>query len=173
MDEIKEHIKKKKWLVDPKEDQFFHYYKIAQECCKSNKVEDLVSAILLYNQLVEKILRDIIIVSIIVMKAKIWPEKVELDINLNRATFGKMIEYFKRFAIEKYNRSVIIKYLNGILPIRNKVIHKIFDIENLNEELKDYFGKADELVLMLNGYYNSIAEHILYDFENFDFSKLL
>lgn len=173
MNEIKEHIVNKEWMNDPKEDIFFKYYKIAQKCSKSKSVKDLVSGTLLYNQLVEKSLKDTIIISIIVIKAKSWPEEVELDLNFDRATFGKLVEYFKKFALKKYNRDIIIKYLNDILPIRNKVIHKIFDIEDINKELVDYFGKADELVLLLNGYYNAIAENILYDLEEFDFNNLI
>lgn len=173
MNEIKEHIINKEWIDDPKTDIFFKYYKIAQKCSKSKNVEDLVSGTLLYNQLVEKSLRDTIIISIIVIKAKAWPEKVELDLNFDKATFGKLVEYFKRFALKKYNRDIIVKYLNDILPIRNKVIHKIFDIEDINKELADYFVKADELVLLLNGYYNSIAENILYDLEGFNFNNLV
>ena len=65
------------------------------------------------------------------------------------------------------------KYLKDILPIRNKIIHSIFDFNDVKNELKDYFIKADELIIMLNGYYNSIAEDISYDFKKFDFNNLL
>ena len=173
MNEIKKHIKNKEWLVDPKAKQFFHYYQIAKKCSKSNTIEKLVTGTLLYNQLVEKILKETIIISIIVVKAKIWPEKIEFNLDFDKATFGKLIEYYKKYAIKKYNRDIIIKYLKDILPIRNEIIHSIFSIEDMKKDLKNYFDKADELISLLNEYYNSIAAHILYDFEGFDFNKLL
>lgn len=173
MNEVSEHIKNKEWLIDSKIDKFFYYYRIAEKCSKSSKIEDLVSGVLLYNQLVEKILKETIIISVIVMKAKLWPERVSFYLDFEKATFGKLIQYYKNFAIKKYNRDIIVKYLKDILPIRNKVIHSLFDIDDINKELLDYFGKSDELIMMLNGYYNSIAENILYDLENFDFNNLL
>lgn len=173
MNEINEHIRNKEWLIDSKADKFFYYYRLAQKCSKSDETEDLVSGVLLYNQLVEKILKETIIISIIVIKAKLWPERVSFDLDFEKATFGKLIQYYKSFAIKKYNRDIIAKYLKDILPIRNKVIHSLFDVDDINKELQDYFEKSDELIMMLNGYYNSIAENILYDLEDFDFNNLL
>lgn len=173
MDLIREHIKNKCWTFDPKEEKKFYFYKIAEKCSQSNKVEDLVSGVLIYNQLIEESLIETIIISIIYVKAKTWPKKIMLDLDFDRATFGKQIEYFERFAIEEVNRDVIKKYLKDILKIRNKVIHHLFDIENFNDELEDYYGKANDLFILLIQYYNDISEHILYELEEFDFNNLL
>ena len=173
MDLIREHIKNKCWTFDPKEEKKFYFYKIAERCSNSNKVEDLVSGVLIYNQLIEESLIETIIISIIYVKAKTWPKKIMFDLDFDRATFGKQIEYFERFAIEEVNRDVIKKYLKDILKIRNKVIHHLFDIENFNDELEDYYGKANELFILLIQYYNDISEHILYELEEFDFNNLL
>ena len=69
-------------------------------------MEDLVSGVLIYNQLIEESLIETII-SIIYVKAKIWPKKIMFDLDFDRATFEKQIEYFERFAIEEVNKDVI------------------------------------------------------------------
>lgn len=173
MNLIREHIKNREWTCDPKEEKKFYYFKIAEKCSKSDKVEDLVSGTLIYNQLIEQSLAETIILSIIYVKAKTWPKKITFDLNFDKATFGKQIEYFEKFAIEEANRDVIIKYLKDVLKVRNKVIHRLFDIENFNKELEEYYGKTNELFILLIQYYNDISEHILYELEDFDFDNLL
>lgn len=173
MNLIREHIENREWTYDSKEEKKNYYFKIAEKCSKSEKIEDLVSGTLIYNQLIEQSLIEAIVLSIVYVKTKMWPNKIEFNIDFEKATFGKQIEYFEKFAVEEVNRDVIIRYLKDILKIRNKVIHRLFDIKNFNKELEDYFGKAHELFMLLIQYYNDIAEHILYEFEGFDFDNLL
>ncbi len=173
MDLIREHIKNREWTFDTKEEKKFYYFKMAEKCSQSDKVEDLVSGTLIYNQLIEQSLIEVIILSIIYVKAKAWPKKIKFDLNFDKATFGKQIDYFEKFVIEEANRDIIIKYLKEVLKIRNKVIHHLFDIDNFNKELEEYFGKANKLFILLIQYYNDIAEHILYELEDFDFDKLI
>lgn len=111
--------------------------------------------------------------SIIYIKSKTWSQKIKFDLNFDKATFGKQIEYFERFTIEEVNRGVIIKYLRDVLKIRNRLIHHLFEIEKFNEELKEYFEKSNKLFILLIQYYNDISEHILYELEDFNFDRLL
>ena len=173
MDLIKEHIKNEEWIFDPKEDKKMYFFKIAEKCSKSNRIEDLVSGTLIYNQLIEQSLVETIILSIIYVKARIWPKNVKLNLDFDKATFGKQIDYFEKYSIEEYNREINIKYLKDILKIRNKVIHHLFDISNFKNELEEYFEKANQLFMLLIEYYNAISEHIFYELGNFDFNKLL
>ena len=98
-------------------------------------------------------MKETIICSISYIKAEIWPSSVQMNLDFDKATFGNLIEYFKQFAIKEYNRDIILKYLRDIKKTRNDTVHRLFeiqDIKNLKNELKNYYGKAYELVILLN-----------------------
>lgn len=165
MDEVVNYMINKEWEKDYRAERKTYLLNVAVECETSNKTSDLIGGMLIYNQLVEQFLKETIIVSIGYIKAEIWPAKVKMNLDFDKATFGVLIEYFKQFAIEEYNRDIIIKYLNDTKKTRNNMVHRLFEIEkikDLKSELKDYYGKSYELVMLLNEYYNQITNK-LYD----------
>ena len=156
MDEVIEFMLNKDWEKDYKKERKTYLLNIAKECEKSKKIADIIGGILIYNQL----LKETIICSISYIKAEIWPSIVQMNLDFDKATFGNLIEYFKQFAIKEYNRDIILKYLRDIKKTRNDTVHRLFeiqDIKNLKNELKNYYGKAYELVILLNEYYDQIC----------------
>lgn len=99
-----------------------------------------------------------------------------MDINISKLTFGKLIEYFKKFVIKKYNREILIKYLEELNRQRNEIVHKLFDFEEVMQietKLIEYGEMSDEVIGLLLEYYNSISEE-LFDLEKrVNFESLL
>ncbi len=165
MDEVINFMINKDWEKDYKRERKIFLLNIATECEKSDKTADVIGGILIYNQLIEQLLKETIICSIGYIKAEIWPASVQMNLSFDKATFGTLIEYFKQFAIKEYNRDVILKYLKDIKKMRNDVVHNLFDvpdIKNIKNGLKDYYGKSYELFMLLNEYYDQICWN-LYD----------
>ncbi len=158
----------KEWKKDYKRERKNFLLTIAKKCENSDEISDIIGGMLIYNQLIEQLLKEIIICSIQYIKAEIWPTSVRMNLNFDKATFGTLIEYFKQFAVEEYNYDVITKHLNSIKKTRNNVVHHLFDIpdiENIKYELKEYYDKSYKLVLLLNKYYDQISYN-LHDLEN-------
>jgi hypothetical protein len=91
------------------------------------------------------------------VRAEIWPTNIELNIQTSKATFGKLIEYFKKFVIKKYNRDILIEDLEELNINRNKLVHNLFDIKdesNLKKELEKYEEISEEVIQLLIEYYN-------------------
>jgi hypothetical protein len=100
--------------------------------------------------------------SIHYIKARIWPVSVDLEVELDNATFGKMIEYFRQFATVEPNREKILSDLRKFNIKRNQVVHDLFDIENLEnlaQELNDYADLADEIIWLLTEYDKQVCEN--------------
>ena len=171
MKETIEHIKSGENSV--RQDKTIHYWKIAKKCKDSKKEKDLIVGVLLYNQLIEQFLKDAIYTSIVFLKVSIYPNKIYIKLDLDSFTYGQLIKYFKNVAIIDYNREIIIQYLNDIKPIRNKIVHNLFDINDIKIELKDYYEKSEELFMLLLEYYNSMLNKIYDSYWEFDFNKLL
>ncbi len=68
--------------------------RMAQSNMKSNKLENKIGGVLILNQIIEQLLREVIISSITYKKEEIWPSEVELTIQTSKATLGKLIDFF-------------------------------------------------------------------------------
>ena len=175
-DEVLEYMINKEWTKESKIEGKIHLFKMAQESIKSEKLQDKIGGVLILNQVIEQLLREIIIASLSYVRAEIWPTEVELNIQTSKATFGKLIEYFKRFAIKKYNREILIKDLEKLNMNRNKLVHNLFDIKdesNLKEELKKYEEISDEVIELLIEYYNAISDGFFELTDRVDFESLI
>lgn len=162
-DEVLEYMVNKEWTKESKIEGKLYLFRMAQESIKSDKLQNKIGGVLIINQVIEQLLREIIIASLSYVRAEIWPTNIELNIQTSKATFGKLIEYFKKFAIKKYNREVLIKDLEELNINRNKLVHNLFDIKdesNLKKELEKYEEISDELIQLLFEYYNAISEEL-------------
>lgn len=103
----------------------------------------------------------IVDLSVNYIKAEIWPASFALKIDHERASFGKIIDYFKQYATIEYNRDILLDYLVKYKKKRNEVVHKLFDIadmEHLAAELDNYSLLADEILKLLIEYDNQVCE---------------
>lgn len=175
-DEVLEFMINREWCKESKIEGKLYLLKRAQESKEANQLSTRIGGMLIYNQIVEQLLKEIIICSIGYIKAEIWPSSVQMDINISKLTFGKLIEYFKKFVIKKYNREILIKYLEELNRQRNEIVHKLFDFEEVMQietKLIEYGEMSDEVIGLLLEYYNSISEE-LFDLEKrVNFESLL
>ena len=161
-DDLIRYIKSRKWAEDQKTDRKMFLFRQAQKSKEAPDFAGKIGGILIYNQVIEQFLADIVEMSIFYIKAKLWPVTVEMDVELDKATFGKVIEYFRQFATVEKNRDLILSNLRKFNTKRNEVVHDLFDVEDLRklyDELAEYAELADEIILMLDEYDNQVCRN--------------
>lgn len=163
------------WSADQKTQRKRYLCHLARQCKQDTDIASKIGGMLIYNQVIEQYLHDIIEMSIYYIKAEIWPVAVNLDIDLDKATFGKMIEYFKQFATVEPNRELILSHLNKFNAKRNQVVHDLFDIQDLKQlavELDAYADLADEIITLLTEYDDQVCENFCELDRRVNFKKL-
>lgn len=159
---VVKYMKERQWATDQKTERKRYMCRLARQSKTDPDIASKIGGMLIYNQVIEQFLSDIIRMSIYYIKARIWPVAVSLDIDLEKATFGKMIEYFKQYATVEPNRELILSLLTKFNTKRNQVVHDLFDINDLSRlaiELNDYAELADEIIALLTEYDNQVCEN--------------
>lgn len=175
-DSIVEYMVNRKWAVDEKTERKRYLFRLAQKSKSDPDFAGKIGGILIYNQVMEAFLCDIIDMSIHYIKAEVWPVSVSLEVELDKATFGKLIEYFKQFATVESNRDVILSFLKKFNIKRNEVVHDLFDIRDLDRlalELQEYAELADKIVRLLADYDRQVYENFCELEKRVDFRKYL
>ena len=176
MDEVLNFMIKREWEDDSKEERKLYLHRLAQDGMRQKEITDKIGSMLIYNQIIEQLLKEVLVASVAYIKAEIWPSSVLFDLDLDKATFGKQIEFFRRFAIKEYNREIILDYLNRMKKQRNEVVHKLFSIDDLDllgEQLIAFGDLATETMMLLLEYYNQICWRLYDLYERVDFSELV
>lgn len=161
-DAVIRYMANKGWRADEKKERKRYLYQAAQRSKSDNDIAGKIGGMLIYNQVIEQMLVDIVEMSIHYIKAEIWPVSVELEVDLEKATFGKLIEYFKQFATVEPNRELILSYLKKYNLKRNQVVHDLFDFQDLEKlalELNAYAELADEIIRLLSEYDSQVCEN--------------
>lgn len=174
-DEVLEYMTNKEWTKESKIERKKSLVRMAKSNMKSKKLENKIGGVLILNQIIEQLLREVIISSIAYIKAEIWPSEVELTIQTSKATLGKLIELFKKFVIKEYNREVLIKLLERLLIYRNKLVHNLFDIKDVKsicKELMEYDKLSESVIELLIEYYNAISEQLFELDQRVNFNSL-
>lgn len=164
------YMKEHQWERDHQQERKRYMCRLARQSKQDPDIASKIGGMLIYNQVIEQYLADIITMSIFYIKAKIWPVSVSLEIDLEKATFGKMIDYFQRYATVEPNQEQILSYLTKFNAKRNQVVHDLFDIRDLDalaRELNEYAQLADEIIDLLSEYDRQVCEN----FRQLDRSK--
>lgn len=159
---IVEYMDNRKWETQQKNRRRQYLHRLAQQSKSDPDIASKIGGMLIYNQLIEQFLADIVQMSIYYIKAKIWPVSVSLDADLDKATFGKVIEYFTQFATVEPNRELILSHLKKFNTKRNQVVHDLFDIEDLKQlaqELDEYAELAEEILRLLTEYESQVRDN--------------
>lgn len=159
---ILEYMDNRQWASDAKQERKRYMFRLAQYSKQDPDVSSKIGGMLIYNQVIEQWLKDIVMLSIYYIKAEIWPVTVSLDVDIEKATFGKVIEYFTQFATIEDNREQILSYLKKHNAKRNQVVHDLFDIEDIRAlrfELDEYAELADEIIRLLADYEDQVCEN--------------
>ena len=159
---ISDYMRNQNWQADQKKGRRRYLHRLAQQSRKDPDIASKIGGMLIYNQVIEELLTSIVEMSINYIKAEIWPVSVSLEMDLEKATFGKIIEYFTQFATVEPNRELILSHLKKFNIKRNQVVHDLFDIEDLSKlgrELDEYARLADEILRLLTDYEEQVCEN--------------
>lgn len=175
MDEIVEYMVKEAWKTDLKRKRKLELWNLAKESQQDVDVSHKIGGLLIYNQLIDEFLKDLVEYSIYYIKAEIWPASFALKIDFEKKTFGQNIKCFEQYATVEPNRELLIKYLKRFNKKRNQVVHNLFvieDMQKLKEEIHEHFYLADEIIQLLVEYDNNVCEEFVdlcnrVDFEYF------
>ena len=159
---ISDYMRNQNWQADQKKGRRRYLHRLAQQSRNDPDIASKIGGMLIYNQVIEELLTSIVEMSINYIKAEIWPVSVSLEMDLEKATFGKIIEYFTQFATVEPNRELILSHLKKFNIKRNQVVHDLFDIEDLGklgQELDEYARLADEILRLLTDYEEQVCEN--------------
>lgn len=174
MDKIVRYMSEGNWKDDEKAGRKRYLFELAQESKSQIEISHKIGGMLIYNQVIEEFLKDIVEYSVNYIKAEIWPAQVQMKFDFSKATFGNLINQFKQYATIEHNRDIIIKELTLYKEKRNQVVHNLFNIEDfdkLSSELNEYALIADEIVYLLIEYDNSICEKFCDLADRIDFNE--
>jgi len=173
MDSIITYMKNGMWKDDLKFERKMYLRQLAKKSSKRTNIASKIGGMLIYNQLIEECLKDLVEYSAYYIKATMWPTQIDLSFDFSKSTFGGIIQSFQRYVLIEYNRDIIIDELKNYGKKRNEVVHHLFDIHDLSvlgAELDEYALRADEILSLLFEYDNAICEEFCELCENVDFS---
>lgn len=162
--DIAAYMTQRKWLEDNRLQRRKYLIRLARQSKQDPDIASKIGGMLMWNQVIEQMLKDIVETSIWYIKARIWPVEVELHIDLDSATFGKIIDYFRQYAILESDREEILSHLKRFNSKRNQVVHDLFDIpdlKKLGQELDGYASLAEELLQLLEQYDSQVCDNFL------------
>lgn len=168
------YIRERKWAIDQNTDRKMFLFRIAKRSTENQDFAAKIGGILIYNQVIEQFLADIIEMSIYYLKAAALPAQIHLEAELDKATFGKTIESFRQYAVITPNQEKILSYLRKFNTKRNQIVHDLFGVEDLAQlyrELTAYSELADEIILLLDEYDNQICKQFCQLEQQRDFYK--
>lgn len=157
---VADYMTNRRWEADRRASRKRYLFRLAQQSKTDRDIASKIGGMLIYNQLIEQCLTDIVEMSVYYIKAELWPVSVELDLDIDKATFGKVIEYFRQFASIAPNRELILSHLKKHNSKRNQVVHDLFDIQDLGRlarELDEFAELADEILKLLMEYDDEIC----------------
>ena len=160
--EIIEYMVRREWAMDKRIERKKQLFRLAQQSKQESDIAHKIGGMLIYNQVIEQYLADIIDMSIHYIKADLWPVTIDLQVDADKATFGKAIEYFRQYATIEPNRELLLKDLKKYNIKRNLVVHDLFDIQDLDrlsKELDEYAALADSILKLLADYETEVRKN--------------
>lgn len=143
------------WETDQKLERKRYLCQLARKSKKSPDISQKIGGMLIYNQVIEEYMKDIVSLSICYVKAEIWPAAMGIDPDTESATMGKLIDYFRQYALQAPNLDRILTLLKKFNVKRNQVVHDLFDIPDLDalsKDLNHYISLAQNLIRLLDEY---------------------
>ncbi len=154
-------MKEKDWRIDKLKKRKLELLKPVRNIHNTSSMPRKIGGILMWQQVIEQFLKEIIQISVSYVKAEIWPAKIDLRVDLDEKTFGSIIRLYENFSVDFENKDKTVEILKNINKNRNKVVHKIFEVETL-ETLEDYFeynfDNYQGLLELLLDHYISICD---------------
>ena len=173
---IFESMKNKEWWIDKFKARKLELISSCRRISSNSSISRKIGGLLLWQQVIEQFLKEIIQISLTYVKAEIWPTKIDLKIDYDRKTFGQIIDMYKNYSVDYEDRPKIIGYLKTINDNRRMVTHKMFNVEDL-EELENLFKSSydihEDLLQLLLNHYILIGDNLEELNDRVDFEHLL
>lgn len=173
---IFESMKNKEWWIDKFKARKLELISSCRRISSNSSISRKIGGLLLWQQVIEQFLKEIIQISLTYVKAEIWPTKIDLKIDYDRKTFGQIIDMYKNYSVDYEDRPKIIGYLKSINDNRRMVTHKMFNVEDL-EELENLFKSSydihEDFLQLLLDHYILIGDNLEELNDRVDFEHLL
>lgn len=173
---IFESMKNKDWWIDKFKARKIELISSCRRINSNSSISRKIGGLLLWQQVIEQFLKEIIQISLTYVKAEIWPTKIDFKIDYDKKTFGQIIDMYKNYSVDYEDRPKIIGFLKTINDNRRMVTHKMFNVEDL-EELENLFKSSydihEELLQLLLDHYILIGDNLEELNDRVDFEHLL
>lgn len=160
---IFEAMKNKDWWIDKFKSRKIELIRSCSKINYNSSISRKIGGLLLWQQVIEQFLKEIIQISLTYVKAEIWPTKIDFKIDYDRKTFGQVIEIYKNYSVDYEDRPKILEHLKTINDNRRTITHTMFEIENL-EDLEDIFESSynihEELLQLLLDHYILVGNNL-------------
>ena len=160
---IFEAMKNKDWWIDNFKSRKIELIRSCRKINSNSSISRKIGGLLLWQQVIEQFLKEIIQISLTYVKAEIWPTKIDFKIDYDRKTFGQVIEIYKNYSVDYEDRPKILEHLKTINDNRRTITHKMFEVENL-EDLEDIFESSynihEELLQLLLDHYILVGNNL-------------
>lgn len=160
---IFEAMKNKDWWIDKFKSRKIELIRSCRKINSNSSISRKIGGLLLWQQVIEQFLKEIIQISLTYVKAEIWPTKIDFKIDYDRKTFGQVIEIYKNYSVDYEDRPKILEHLKTINDNRRTITHKMFEVENL-EDLEDIFESSynihEELLKLLLDHYILVENNL-------------
>lgn len=172
---IFEAMKNKDWWIDKFKSRKIELIRSCRKINSNSSISRKIGGLLLWQQVIEQFLKEIIQISLTYVKAEIWSTKIDFKIDYDRKTFGQVIEIYKNYSVDYEDRPKILEHLKTINDNRRTITHKMFEVENL-EDLEDIFESSynihEELLKLLLDHYILVENNLedlktMVDWEDF------
>lgn len=138
---------------------------IADKQFANKSLEGYLSSILIYHQVVEELLINLLKLSNLYVQAEIWPTKLDLKIK-DKLMFGQILEEHKR-SINFDKKEQLLKECNDFNKIRIKFVHHLLKFKNESEIESEAKFVQEKFKIILDLYFegNAFIEWLLSDLQ--------
>ena len=123
-----------------------HLLRIANKQIENRTVEGVLSSTLIYQQVMEELILNLLKMSHLYVQAEIWPTRINFPIK-NKMMFGQLLDAHK-LSINFDKKEELIKEAREFNELRIKFVHKLVqtngpqEVINSSEEVHANFQKV-------------------------------
>jgi hypothetical protein len=135
-----------KWLTFENKEMIINLIKIADQQFATQKMEGILSAVLIYQQVLEEFLRVLLGLSNLYIQGEIWPSRIKLEVR-DKMMFGQLLKEHQR-TIDFDCKKELLNSCQNFSEIRNRFVHKLLKFDSEQEmfseakNLKQLFHQA-------------------------------
>lgn len=156
-EEVIQRISNKRQWPNIKAFRIVKLIRIAEKAYSQNSVDGRISSILIYHQIVEEFLRNLLELSNLYVQAKIWPSRIELKVK-DIMMFGQLIQAHNS-SIHFEGKKELLNKSKTFNQTRIKYVHKLLAFET-TEEVLEASNEIHEIFYSILDLYLKGRDHI-------------